>query len=99
MNEHNLPSLLDKLRQKLPLLKKMYAVQTLEIFGSYARAEQQPDSDLDILVTFSELPGLFAYIRLENYLSDLLKLNVDMVMKDNLKPLIGKRIIEEAVLV
>ena len=97
MNTHELPQLLEKLRQELPLLKETYAIETLEIFGSYVRAEQHPDSDLDILVTFSKVPGLFTYIGLENDLSDLLGLKVDLVMKSGLKPLIGARILEEAV--
>ena len=99
MNTHELPQLIKKLRQELPTLKKTYAIETLEIFGSYVRAEQHPDSDLDILVTFSKVPGLFKFVRLESHLSDILGLNVDLVLKRTLKPFIGKRIIEEAVLV
>jgi len=97
MNKHDLPSLLKKLRQELPELKRTYAVKTLEIFGSYVRAEQQSGSDLDVLVTFSKVPGLFTYIGLENDLSDLLGLKVDLVLKDSLKPFIGEVILAEAV--
>ncbi len=97
MNEHNLPSLLEKLRQILPILRETYAVETLEIFGSYVRHEEHTDSDLDILVTFSKVPSLFKFVGLENYLSDILGLKVDLVLRSALKPLIGKRIIAEAV--
>ena len=69
------------------------------MFGSYVRAEGQSSNDLDLLVTFSELPGLFKYIELENHLSDLLGVKVDLVMKDALKPAIWERIMREALLV
>ena len=97
MNEHNLPSLLEKLRQVLPTLRETYAVETLEIFGSYVRHEERTDSDLDVLVTFSKVPSLFKFVGLENHLSDILGLKVDLVLRSALKPLIGKRIIAEAV--
>lgn len=72
---------------------------TLEVFGSYVRAEQKQNSDLDILVTFSDPPSLLTFIAIENYLSDLLGVRVDLVMKDSLKPSIGKNILREAVAV
>ncbi len=92
-----LTKLLEHLRQLLPSLAERYQVETLGIFGSYVREEEVSDSDLDILVTFSDPPGLFKYIELENHLSDSLGVKVDLVMKDALKPAIGKRILEEIV--
>ncbi len=52
--KRSLETLLKSLRQQIPLLAERYGVETLEVFGSYARAEQKPDSDLDVLVTFQE---------------------------------------------
>ncbi|WP_048157733.1 nucleotidyltransferase family protein [Methanosarcina sp. Kolksee] len=83
------------LRQHLPELKEKYSVNYLGIFGSYIRGEQTKDSDLDVLVQFDKKPGLLKYIELENYLSDLLGIKVDLVMKSALKPNIGKRILNE----
>ena len=99
MNEttKDLSSLLITLRENLPELKEKYQIQTLEVFGSYVRAEQGQTSDLDILVTFSELPGLFKFIELENHLSDLLGVHVDLVLREALKPAIGEQILREAV--
>ena len=94
--KHSLESLLKVLRQKLPVLAERYGVETLEIFGSYVRAEQKADSDLDVLVTFREAPSLLTFIAIENYLSDELGVKVDLVMKDSLKPAIGKVILNEA---
>lgn len=84
-----------QLRAQLPRLAREYRVKTLGLFGSYVRHEQTPQSDLDVLVEFNELPSLFEFIRLENELSDLLGVQVDLVMKDALKPVIGQRILRE----
>jgi uncharacterized protein len=94
--EKELSHLLEILRQELPKLKEEYSIETLEVFGSYVHAEGKTTSDLDLLVTFSELPSLFKFIKIENRLSDLLGVKVDLVMKDALKPAIGKRILSEA---
>jgi hypothetical protein len=85
------------LKQHLPALKKRYHVHSLDLFGSYVRQEQDMDSDLDILVTFSEPPSLLTFAALENHLSDLLNVNVDLVMQSALKPYIGQRILEEKI--
>ena len=96
VRKRSLERLLKELRQQIPLLAERYGVETLEVFGSYVRAEQKADSDLDLLVTFREAPSLLTFIAIENYLSDELGVKVDLVMKDSLKPAIGKVILSEA---
>jgi len=88
---------MDILREQRPFLAEQYHVSTLEVFGSYVRHEQRKNSDLDILVTFNKPPSLLKFVRLENYLSDTLGVKVDLVMKDSLKPAIGKNILREVV--
>lgn len=88
---------LEILREQIPMLAERYGVETLEVFGSYVRDEPEKDSDLDILVTFREAPSLLTFIAIENDLSDKLGVKVDLVMKDSLKPAIGRRILQEAV--
>ncbi len=90
---HSLKKVLEILRQQIPMLTERYSVETLEVFGSYVRDEQNQDSDLDILVTFKEDPSLLTYIAIENYLSDLLGIKVDLVIKDSLKQKIGQQIL------
>jgi predicted nucleotidyltransferase len=48
-----------------------------------------------VLVEFSKTPTIFKFVNLENYLSDSLGVKVDLVMKDALKPTIGKYILNE----
>ena len=94
-----LTQLIETLRQQLPLLADRYQVASLGVFGSYVRDEQSLGSDLDLLVTFYDLPSLFKFIELENYLSDFLGLKIDLVMRETLKPRIGERILKEVVIV
>jgi len=85
------------LRQQLPLLAERYGVASLGLFGSYIHGEVHAGSDVDVLVRFRETPGLLRYVELENYLSDLLGVHVDLVMAEALKPRIGQRILAEVV--
>lgn len=78
-------------------IKRKFKVKFLEIFGSYTRGEQTPRSDIDILVEFSTPIDLFEFIKLEDFLSEILDRKVDLVMKGALKARIKKRILQEAV--
>ena len=92
-----LANIISTLRQALPDLVESYHVETLAVFGSYVHNEQKADSDLDVLVSFSQTPGLFAFIELEYYLADLLGIEVDLVMRDSLKEGIAPYILAEEV--
>ena len=81
------------------MLRRDFKIKQLGIFGSYVRDEQKRNSDVDILVEFSETPGLFDFMKIENNLGALLKKKVDLVMKGALKPAIGKHIMNEVVYV
>ena len=81
------------------LLKEKFKVKTIGVFGSYVRGEQKNGSDVDILVEFEEPVGLFEFMRLEFFLSDLLGVKVDLVSKKALKPYIGEYIKREVIYV
>jgi len=86
-----------QLRNMLPTLRKQYDVESLSIFGSYIRGTEHPDSDLDVLVTFSRPPSLIRLIEIENQMSDSLRIKVDVVPRTALKPQIGAQILREIV--
>lgn len=94
-----LEQLLAVLRAEKTDAIKRYGVHSFGVFGSYARGEASPDSDLDVLVEYSTPPTLFEYVRLQNELSDRLGVRVDLVMKSALKPVISERILEEVIFV
>jgi predicted nucleotidyltransferase len=78
-------------------LKEKYKVKTIGIFGSYARGEQKETSDIDILVEFYELPSLLKFVNLENYLSDLLNIKVDLVLKNDIRKELKETILKEEI--
>ena len=86
-----------KLHERLPDLSERFGVGSLGIFGSYVRGQEREGSDLDVLVEFMEPPDLFEFVALRRDLSDLLGVNVDLVMKRALKPRLGERILAEVV--
>jgi len=88
-----------KLKENKDLLNKRFNVKEIGIFGSFVRGEQKETSDLDILVEFERSVSLFEIVRLERFLSELLGEKVDLVMKNSLKPRIGKHILREVVYV
>jgi uncharacterized protein len=93
-----LERIVQTLREILPELRDRYGVVSLGMFGSYVRGEQTSDSDLDLLVEFDQRPlTLLQFIALEYDLSDRLHIKVDLVEKSVLKPIIGKRILQEVI--
>jgi len=83
----------------LPDLKRHYHVKTIGVFGSVARGDATPKSDVDILVELSKPIGLFRFVGLEQELSELLGRKVDLVTKRALKPAIKEDILSEIIYV
>ena len=67
-------------------LKNDFKVRSLKVFGSYARGEQNKDSDLDLIVDFFETPTYFDIVELEDYLSNILKIKVDLLTEEGISP-------------
>jgi hypothetical protein len=95
----NLNEIKKILRDHKSVLAAKYNVSTIGIFGSYVRDEHAASSDLDILVDFSAPVSLFEFLDLEQELSQLLRVSIDLVSQNALKPYIGKRILDEVQLV
>jgi uncharacterized protein len=70
--------------------------KSISVFGSYAKENQTDESDLDLLVEFTTTISLLKLIALENYLSDLLFLKVDLVPKNNIREELQESIVKEA---
>lgn len=74
-----------------------FGVKSLSLFGSFARNEARPTSDVDILVEFSQPVGYFVYMDLKEHLEKLLQRRVDLTTPDALKRQLRDRILSEAV--
>ena len=64
---------------------KSYQPVSIGIFGSFARNESTEKSDIDILVKFKVAPSLLTLIKLENELSELLGIKVDLITTGAIK--------------
>ena len=81
----------------MPVLKRKYGVDTIELFGSFVREEQTEKSDLDILITFSKPYNLWELIDVKEFLTKKLHMKVDLVPKDSVKPMLKEQILQEAI--
>src|SRR5438132_5478734 len=78
-------------------LRRRWPIRSLAVFGSVARGEEGPGSDLDILVEFDEPVSLSDFLALEDRLSALTGRRVELVCRTALKPFIGRQVLREAV--
>lgn len=79
------------------VLREKYAVARIGIFGSVAKGFAGTTSDVDVVVEFSKPIGMFKFLELEEYLSELFGKKADLVTKQSLKPLIKAEILNHTV--
>ena len=72
-------------------LTDKYGLNYLAIFGAYGRGQQTENSDIDILVDFREPVGI-EFIDLGNELEQILKIKVDLVSKNGVRPQYSRKI-------
>jgi predicted nucleotidyltransferase len=88
--------ILVRLRQQQSIISS-FGVKSLAIFGSVARDEARPESDLDLLVEFEGKVTFDRYMDLKFYLEDYLGMKVDLVSQKMLKPQIRNSVLKEAI--
>jgi predicted nucleotidyltransferase len=74
-----------------------YGARNVRIFGSLARGEAGPDSDIDILVNLDSGRSLLDIIALKQDLEDLLGCEVDVVTEEAISPYIREQVLKETV--
>ena len=91
---------------QIPLYQNLLAdffkdqpVRKAYLFGSYARGENKPGSDLDILVELEPVTSLFRFISIQNQLKIALKIPIDLVSANGLSPKIKPYFYSEKILV
>ena len=93
-----LTDVIDQIKQQSAILRGAGAT-SLYIFGSYARGENRPDSDIDVFVDYDPAKrfSLLDLIRIERLVEEQLEVPVDMTTRDSLNPLLRGRIEAEAI--
>lgn len=77
---------LDDICKAIAAVASRYPVSRASVFGSYARGEQRPGSDVDVLLDKAEGYSLFSQCGITNELQDILGVSVDVVTRASLKP-------------
>ena len=88
--------ILEQLHAHKAEMRRRFSAERIGVFGSCARGAARADSDIDILVEFSE-PSFDHYMELKFYLEDLFGAPVDLVLADCIKPRLKPVIAAEAV--
>lgn len=74
-----------------------FGVESLRLFGSVARGEASPGSDVDLLVSFSKTPTFSGYMRLRIFLEDLLGRKVDLITESGLRDRVRPSVERDAI--
>nr|WP_319537826.1 nucleotidyltransferase family protein [uncultured Methanospirillum sp.] len=85
------------LQSRRPRLSEQYNITRIGVFGSVIKGTQTDERDGDLLVEFSDPPGLFRFIEIEAFLSDALQARVDLVDAEGIKPRLKIRILSEVI--
>lgn len=83
-------------REKEELLRE-YKIKNIGIFGSYAKNTAKEKSDIDLIVEFEEPVSLLGVIKAENYLTELLRIRVDLVPKEDIRKELKETILKEVI--
>ncbi|MFQ5708142.1 MAG: nucleotidyltransferase family protein [bacterium] len=84
--------ILEKHREEL---RQKYKMRVVGIFGSYVRGEHKRGSDIDLLGEFEEPVSLLELVGAEIYLSEILKMKVDLIPKEDIRPELKETILKE----
>lgn len=95
----NTDSIMTTLKELKPLIAIRYKAKEIGLFGSFARGEQNENSDIDLLVDFEDGADLFDLVGLSDYLEEALKQKVDVVPKRALREELRESVLREVVVV
>ncbi len=85
------------LRDHKSELAERFGIQEISLFGSTVRNEARPDSDVDILIAYDELPDWISYFSVQPYLEELLGRSVDVCTTKELREEMRARVEAEAI--
>lgn len=89
----------EEIQQTIKHYLSQFPISRIGLFGSFARNEDQPDSDIDILVTFEEPISLFTLVKIHRELSELLQRKVDIVSEKYLHPRLKEAVQKDLVII
>ena len=92
--------LLDYLRENKDFFRKHFGITRIGLFGSYAREEENSDSDIDIIIEMERgKKNIHNFLQFKRYLEQELNHSVDVGLLSALKPAVKKQILDEIIYV
>lgn len=85
----------DEIYEKIIELLKKQGARKIAIFGSYVKGEEKPESDIDVIVEFSDRKSLLELVRTERELSETLGIKVDLLTEKSISPYLIDTIMKE----
>ena len=86
---------IDRFRDQIAEICREFDVSSLALFGSFARGDFGPKSDVDLLVKFKRPVGLVEFIRLEDRFASVFGRPVDLGTEKGLHPLIRRGVLQD----
>ncbi|MCS7301719.1 MAG: nucleotidyltransferase family protein [Fimbriimonadales bacterium] len=96
-DRQSVTQVVETLRMLQPEIRVRFRAEIVGVFGSFARGEQKPESDIDLLVRFDEGASLFDLVGLGDYLESLLGCKVDILSERAIRPEIRDKILHDLV--
>jgi len=84
-----------EIEKKIITILQKHNAGKIGVFGSFARGEERPESDIDLVVTFKDRKSLLALIRIERELSETLGRKVDLLTEESIHPYLADTIKSE----
>ncbi len=93
----DITTILRKIRENRGMLEKEFGIVKVRVFGSYVRGQQRENSDLDLIVKFKKTPGFIKLMQIEEKLSSILGVKVDLLTEEGISPYIKEYVEKEAI--
>ena len=89
----------EEIKKKIISILVKHDIKRILVFGSYARNEATPKSDLDLIVDFPEGTGLLDHVGIEIELSEALDMKIDLLSRNGISPYIKDHVLKEAIVI
>ena len=89
--------IINKLKKHKKEIIKKYNLFSIGLFGSYARGDEKPESDVDVLVKYKDTPDMFELIQLEIELENKLKKKIDLLEVNSIRNELSEQILNEVI--
>ncbi len=89
----------EEIKKKIISILIKHGIKKILVFGSYARNEATPKSDLDLIVEFPEGTSLLDHVGMEIELSEALNMKIDLLSRNGISPYIKNQVLKEAIVI